>query len=100
MILSLTACPSKPNSWGMQPKSWVRYAAGANAMTKDRQGPGASISKPANDNGLAGDRSLGQFRTALIPLVRLLARQAARDWLEKTANDNRSEPGRESPKEE
>jgi hypothetical protein len=58
--------------------------------------------RPANDNtGNPGKAaSPAKFRHALIPLVRLLARQAARDWLEKVANDNSLGMGREPPKQE
>jgi hypothetical protein len=34
---------------------------------------------------------MAKVRAALIPLVRLLARQAARDWVAKVANDNSTE---------
>ncbi len=80
--------------------SRVRFLSGGGAMAKDERRGGKRTSKPANDNGLARDGSFGQFRTALIPLVRLLARQAARDWHEKATNDNQSETRKELPKEE
>jgi hypothetical protein len=46
---------------------------------QDRQDPG-----PGSDNGLAGNPLPDDLREALVPLVRLLARQAAREWVEKT----------------
>jgi hypothetical protein len=58
--------------------------------------------QPANHNrgDPHGKDNPAKFRRALLPLVRLLARQAARDWLEKTANDNSPEKLREPPKQE
>lgn len=47
--------------------------------------------RPANDNPGEADIEMGKVRAALLPLVRLLARQAARDWLDKVANDNTQE---------
>lgn len=44
--------------------------------------------QPANDNPGEADIEMGKVRAALVPLVKLLARQAARDWLAKVANDN------------
>ncbi|HLN23966.1 MAG TPA: hypothetical protein VK558_08285 [Patescibacteria group bacterium] len=45
-----------------------------------------SLPLPANDNAAAGNSA----HAGLIPLVRLLARQAARDWLKQAANDNQA----------
>jgi hypothetical protein len=49
--------------------------------------------RPANDNPVQAHIEMGddKVRAALIPLVRLLARQAARDWVVKVANDNSPE---------
>jgi len=47
--------------------------------------------RPANDNPGEADIEMVKVRAALIPLVRLLARQAARDWVAKVANDNSTE---------
>jgi hypothetical protein len=46
---------------------------------QDRQDPG-----PGSDNELAGNPLPHDLREALVPLVRLLARQAAREWVEET----------------
>ena len=46
---------------------------------QDRQDP-----EPGNDNGFVGNPLPDDLREALVPLVRLLARQAAREWVEKT----------------
>jgi hypothetical protein len=45
---------------------------------------------------------MGKVRAALLPLVRLLARQAAREWLAKEANDNTQKvtQNRNSPEQE
>lgn len=48
------------------------------------------IDRP-NDNPAAADIEMDKVRAALIPLVKLLARQAARDWMVKVANDNSAE---------
>lgn len=66
----------------------VRFLADGGAMAKDERRHGKRVVKPANDNGLAGDALPEHFQEALVPLVRLLARQAAREWVEKVLNDN------------
>ncbi len=68
-------------------------------MTRDShtgREPGAA---PANDNrgeGAPQPFTPEQIRAALRPLVHLLARQAAREWLGQIANDNA--PCRVQPK--
>ncbi len=57
---------------------------------------GQDYHRPANDNPGGADIEMDKVRAALIPLVRLLARQAARDWLDKVANDNAQEMNRNS----
>jgi len=63
----------------------------------DRTAAEMDLPLPVNDNAAAGNSA----PAALVPLVRLLARQAARDWLKQAANDNRPEgsdaeqPGKE-----
>jgi hypothetical protein len=64
--------------------------------TNDRTEHGLSLT-PTNDNH--GDRTLKimtpeEVRAALHPLVQLLARRAAHEWLTKAANDNSSKPPR------
>jgi hypothetical protein len=56
---------------------------------------------PANDNA-AGDGAqvCRHLHTALVPLVRFLARQVARDWLKQAANDNRPDDPAERPSKE
>jgi len=66
----------------------VHLLADGGAMAKDGRRHSERVSKPANDNGLAGDALPEHFQEALVPLVRLLARQAAREWVEKVLNDN------------
>src|SRR5579859_5062391 len=56
---------------------------------------------PANDTG-AEDEKLStsdpdRVRAALRPLIKLLARRAARDWLRKAANDNVATTTEEMP---
>lgn len=64
----------------------------------DRQGDEADL-KPANDNSAteelkASDPAL--VRAKLVPLVKLLARQAAREWLKTAANDNQERKAKQS----
>ena len=69
-------------------------------MIDDEDSP-AGVPLAANDNAAGGNRETTRNHAALVPLVRLLARQAARDWLKQAANDNRPEgsdaerPGKE-----
>lgn len=57
-------------------------------MGKNRQ----DDHRPANDNPVQTHIEMGdKVRTALVSLARLLARQAARDWVVKVANDNSPE---------
>ncbi len=58
--------------------------------------------RPANDNPGGAAIEMGKVRAALLPLVRLLARQAAREWLAKEANDNTQKvtQNRNSPEQE
>lgn len=69
-------------------------------MAKDERRHGERAARPANDNGLAGDGLPEHFQEALVPLVRLLARQAAREWVEKAINDNLQQDQKKPPKEE
>jgi hypothetical protein len=74
--------------------SSVAHAAMAGCgseMDSNMRKNGQDDHRPANDNAGEADIEMGKVRAALIPLVRLLARQAARDWLDKVANDNRQE---------
>ena len=50
----------------------------------DRTAAEMGLPLPVNDNAAGGLSA----PAALVPLVRLLARQAARDWLKQAANDN------------
>lgn len=56
-------------------------------MSEDHDRPAAAPSRmeAANDNADPGRCLPPEF----VPLVRLLARQVAREWLTQTANDNR-----------
>jgi hypothetical protein len=67
-------------------------------MAKDERG----TRRPANDNAAKHDAAAipDGLRAALIPLVRLLARQAAHDWMQRVANDNASGSECEQPKRE
>ncbi|MEQ8395859.1 hypothetical protein [Thalassobaculum sp.] len=58
-------------------------------MAKDDRGGRSGRSVPANDVGAVNEPlDPARVRALLTPLVRLLARQAARDWLDAVANDN------------
>jgi len=52
----------------------------------DRTAAEMGLPLPANDTAAGGKSA----QAALVPLVRLLARQAARDWLKQAANDNQA----------
>jgi hypothetical protein len=74
------------------------------AMARDSRIGREQGSTPANDpqdnSAAAQAMTPEQVRMALRPLVHLLARQAAREWLDKIANDNapcRSRPSGQSP---
>jgi hypothetical protein len=62
-------------------------------MDSNMRKNGQDDHRPANDNAGQARIEMGddKVRAALVPLVRLLARQAARDWVSKIANDNSPE---------
>lgn len=67
-------------------------------MTKDDENNAASKGLTPASPQTASEQCLP---TALVPLVRLLARQVAREWEKQAANDNRpAEPERERPDKE
>jgi hypothetical protein len=62
-------------------------------MDSNMRKNGQDDHRPANDNAGQARIEMGddKVRAALVPLVRLLARQAARDWVSKISNDNSPE---------
>jgi len=99
MFFMLTARPSVPILWDTHMDFRVHLLSDCGAMAKDGRQHGKRVVKPANDNGLAGATLPEHFQEALVPLVRLLARQAAREWVEKVLNDNSQGMPEEPPKE-
>lgn len=55
-------------------------------MAKDER----KVLRPANDDGTESSVTMDpdKIRASLVPLVKLLARQAAREWYEQMASDN------------
>lgn len=68
-------------------------------MAKDDRERDETDLRPANDNSaveelVASDPKL--VRAKLVPLVKLLARQAAREWLKAAANGNQEHKAEQS----